>query len=169
MNALVVIDVQTALFQKNTPVYREETLLANINALADAFHGRSLPVFFIHHANTSWLRADTPGWQLHSSLHMLPGDALLGKKVGNAFQEQAVVSALRARDVDSVVVAGLVTHGCVRASCEGALRTGYAVTLAADAHSSFNADAAELIAQWNEKLASLGVAVHGTAQIIAGL
>jgi nicotinamidase-related amidase len=35
-----------------------------------------------------------------------------------------------------VILTGLVTHGCVKATCEGALALGYAAVLAADGHSS---------------------------------
>jgi nicotinamidase-related amidase len=54
--------------------------------------------------------------------------------------------------VQTVLVTGLVTHGCVRATCLGGAGRGYNVILVADAHSSYNRDAARLIEEWNRNL-----------------
>lgn len=167
--ALLVIDVQAGLFAKGTPVYKASDLLENINALVDAFHRRSLPVFFIRHTNASSMAENSSEWQLHGALHVQDGDVRLNKKVSSSFKEKAVLAALKERDVKSVVVAGLVTHGCVKAACEEALALGYSVTLAADGHSSYNADAAELIEEWNGKLAGKGANVAAAVEIIMKL
>lgn len=164
--ALLVIDMQAGLFRKGTPVYRADELIANINSLIDAFHAATLPVVFIRHTNGTSLAEGTDDWQLHSGLHTADCDLLLNKKVSSAFKEKAVVLALKSLGIHGVVVTGLVTHGCVKAACEGAMEQGYAVTLAADGHSSFNADAEALIGFWNNKLGESGVDVTGTNAII---
>ena len=66
------------------------------------------------------------------------------------------------------MVTGLVTHGCVKATCLGALALGYAVTLAADGHSSYSKDAAPLIEEWNRKLGEAGATVATASQIAFG-
>jgi nicotinamidase-related amidase len=78
---------------------------------------------------------------------------LLDKTHGDAFQDTELDALLRAKSIDTVYVTGLVTEGCVRATCLGALKRGYHVVLVADAHSSFHRDAASRIRYWNEKLA----------------
>jgi nicotinamidase-related amidase len=166
--ALLVIDVQKGMFEKGTPVYASEPLLHNINLLIDAFHAHSLPVLFIRHTSGA-LAENSPGWQLHEALHASQDDVFLKKGVSDSFKERSVVSALEERSVKGIVVTGLVTHGCVKAACLGGLQRGYAVTLASDAHSSFNRDAAELIAEWNGKLAEAGAAVHTAKEIVDGL
>jgi len=67
-----------------------------------------------------------------------------------------------------VVVSGLVTHGCVRATCQGALALGYAVALVADGHSSYSKDAARLIEAWNCTLAEAGAVVLPAAEVAMG-
>ena len=67
-----------------------------------------------------------------------------------------------------VVVCGLVTQGCVKATTLGALELGYRVVLAGDAHSSYSKDAQKLIAQWNATLAQAGAEVHLAAEIEFG-
>jgi nicotinamidase-related amidase len=59
----------------------------------------------------------------------------------------------------TVVVTGLVTHGCVQAGCLDAHRLGYRVILPRDGHSNFNRQAAKLVDEWNAKLAEQGIAV----------
>jgi nicotinamidase-related amidase len=54
------------------------------------------------------------------------------------------------------VVTGLVTHGCVKATCMGAKDLGYEVILVKDGHSNFNKQAAKLIDEWNRKLGDGG-------------
>jgi nicotinamidase-related amidase len=167
--ALLVIDMQNGLFEKNTPVYKANELLAGVNMLSDAFHAHSLPVFLIRHTNDSFLKEGTPGWQLHDLLHIGQDDVLLTKSVSDSFQERCVVSALEDRSIKSVCICGLVTHGCVKAACLGGLKRGYKVTLASDAHSSFHKDAGVLIGDWNVKLADAGVTVLSVHDIIENL
>jgi nicotinamidase-related amidase len=166
--ALLVIDVQKALFGKGTPVHRADELLVNINSLIDAFRAHSLPVLFICHTNDS-MPENSPGWRPHEALHMADGDTQLKKTVSDSFKERSIVSALEEQDVETIVVTGLVTHGCVKAACLGGLQKGYTVTLAADAHSSFNKDAAELIDEWNKKIAEAGASVLPAAEIVQKL
>ena len=64
-----------------------------------------------------------------------------------------------------MIVTGLVTHGCVKATCEGALALGYAVVLAADGHSSYSKDAARHVEEWNRKLGEAGARVVPAAEI----
>lgn len=167
--ALLVIDMQEWFFSQSRPVHREMELIACINELAGAFHAKSLPVIFIRHMNESYLLENTQDWGLHPGLCLAESSLLLNKQARNTFAEQSVLSALAQHGVNKVVVAGLVTHGCVRAACEGALALGYAVTLAADGHSSFEADAADLIEEWNTKLAAAGAAVMPVREIITRL
>lgn len=167
--ALLVIDVQRELFRKKTPVYRSEELIGDINILIDAFHARSAPVLIVRHANDSWLKEGSEGWMPHEALHISDNDAHLTKYAGDAFQEPSIAATLKELNAQHIVVCGLVTHGCVRAACLGALKRGYAVTLAADAHSSFSEDAAELIEEWNRKLAWAGARVLPSAEIIKNL
>jgi nicotinamidase-related amidase len=87
------------------------------------------------------------------------------KEKGNAFENTKLKQLLAERGVGSVVICGMVTHGCVKNTCLGALAEGYQVTLAGDAHSSYSKDAAALIEKWNAALAEAGVRVVKSAAI----
>lgn len=163
--ALLVIDVQQELFEKSTPIYQADTLLGNICALIERAHDAGVPVFFIQHSSDKILLRGTDGWQLHPRLEPQAADRVVEKHHGNAFEKTELKAALDSLSVEKLVLAGLVTHGCVKATCQGALKLGYDVTLASDAHSSFSPKAAEMIAEWNEKLSQAGAALVETREI----
>ncbi len=158
--ALLVIDMQRGLFAKRTPIYQAEQLLANVNALAARAHESGVPVFYVQHTDKRDLAEGSDGWQLHPALEPQPEDGRIRKRHGSAFQETPLAQQLQAEGITRLVVTGLVTHGCVKATCLDAVRLGYHVTLAADGHSSFSPQAAQLIEEWNRKLAEAGVTVR---------
>ena len=163
--ALLVIDVQQGLFRKSTPIFRAEPLLDTIATLIDRAHAANLLVVYIQHASDKVLPFGSADWQFHPRLHPGEGDLIVHKQHGNAFEDTSLHRELAERDVGRVIVTGLVTHGCVRATCEGALALGYAVVLAADGHSSYSKDAARLVEEWNRKLSEAGARVMPAAQI----
>ena len=152
--ALLIIDVQQGLFKKSTPVYKAEELLQNIHTLVDRAHTAGVPVFYVQHSDQKTLVKGSLDWQLHSDLHPLAADKIIHKKHGNAFEDTDLSQELNSRNIDSLVVMGLVTHGCVRATCIGAKNLGYRVLLVKDGHSSYSKQAAQLIDEWNQKLSA---------------
>jgi nicotinamidase-related amidase len=163
--ALLVIDVQRGLFERPNPVHKAEELLQNINSLVDRAHAANVPVFYIQHSGEEILLKGSPGWQFHAGLHPLVMDSIVHKRHGNAFEETSLDEALKARNVTSLVLTGLVSHGCVKATCLGALDLGYKVILVKDAHSNLSKQAAKIIAGLNQKMSLKGVALQATSEI----
>ena len=166
--ALLVIDVQQGLFRKSTPIYRAEPLLNTLTTLIERAHAAGVPVIYIQHASDKVLPLGSADWQLHSRLQPGENDLIVHKQHGNAFDDTPLRAELTGRGIGRVIVTGLVTHGCVKATCLGALALGYAVTLAADGHSSYSKDAAQLIQEWNRKLGEAGASVAPANQIAFG-
>ncbi len=162
---LLVIDVQQGLFRKSTPIFRAEPLLNSIEMLIERAHAAGALVVYIQHASDKVLPFGSADWQLHPRLHPREGDLVVHKQHGNAFEDTSLHAELTARGIGRVIVTGLVTHGCVKATCEGALALNYAVVLAADGHSSYSKDAARLIEEWNCKLGEAGAQVMPAAEI----
>lgn len=163
--ALLVIDVQQGLFEKSTPIYKVDELLQNINSLVERAHRSNVPIFYVQHSDPKNLMKGTPGWQLHSRLQPCAADCIINKQHGNAFEETDLEEVLQSKNVTSLVITGLVTHGCVKATCTGALQLGYRVILAEDGHSSFSKQAAKLIEEWNQKLSVNGAELRATSEI----
>jgi nicotinamidase-related amidase len=163
--ALLVIDVQQGLFRKSTPIYRAEPLLNTIGTLIERAHAAGALVIYIQHASDKVLPFGSQDWQLHPQLHPGENDLIVHKQHGNAFEDTPLQAELAGRGVGRVIVTGLVTHGCVKATCLGALALGYVVVLAEDGHSSYSKDAAQLIEEWNRRLGEAGAVVIPAAQV----
>lgn len=163
--ALLVIDVQTGLFHKATPIYNAEQLLRNIDELTVLARRAGMPVCFVQHSNKQLIQG-TAAWQLHPQLHPVVTDLIIHKRHPNAFDATALDEILQVKKVKRVVVTGLVTHGCVQATCIAAKQLGYQVTLVKDAHSNYNKNAAELIDQWHQILCDDGVELKTTKEIV---
>jgi nicotinamidase-related amidase len=164
--ALLVIDVQLGLFKKSTPIYKASELLENINLLVDQAHEGGVPVVFIQHSDTRVLIKGSREWQLHPELQIINVDTIVHKKHGNAFENTNLDELLKNKKISRVVVTGLVTHGCVKATCLGASQLGYKVILVKDGHSSYSKDAARLIEEWNERLSEKGCEITAASQIL---
>ena len=163
--ALIVIDVQQGLFERSTPIYQADTVLANINSLIDDALRAGVPVIFIQHANDKTLVKGTDAWQLHSEIQPLDGEEIIHKLHGNAFIETGLQSELEKLGVGQLYITGLVTHGCVKATSLGALDLGYQVMLVSDGHSNFSKDAPKLIKKWNQAINQKGAVLVETTDI----
>jgi nicotinamidase-related amidase len=163
--ALLVIDVQVGLFEKSTPIYRADQLLDNINMLVDSARQAGCPVFFIQHQNKGFLAEGSPGWQLHPRLQPQAGDQIIHKQHGSAFQDTGLDHLLQTQGVDTVLITGLVTNGCVRATSQAALQHGYRVILVSDAHSNYHKKPAQIIDEWHEKLSQAGVELQAAGEV----
>jgi nicotinamidase-related amidase len=163
--ALLVIDLQQGLFKKSIPIYNADLLLEHITSLIDRAHRSGAPVFYVQHANTGFLAEGTEGWQFHPDLHPTPNDTIIHKRHGSAFQETPLGTELAARNIHHLIITGLVTHGCVKATCLDALKQGYHVTLVRDGHSNYHAQAGPIIEEWNQKLAEAGADLKAAQEI----
>ncbi len=163
--ALLVIDVQWGLFQHSTPIYQADQLLNNIQALVDCSHQKGVAVFYIQHAGQSTLVEGSQDWKLHPRICPIEGDHLIHKRHGSAFQETPLKDEFQSRNITNLVISGLVTHGCVKATCLDAKRQGYNVILVKDAHSNFSKQAKTLIDEWNRKLEKEGIILEPTTAI----
>jgi nicotinamidase-related amidase len=162
--ALLVIDVQNGLFRKSTPIYQAERLLENINTLIRRAGRAGAPVFYVQHVDKRLVEG-TDDWELHPDIERLETGVAMHKRHGNAFQDTNLEEELEARGIKRLVITGLVTHGCVKATCIGAKSQGYQVVLVKDGHSSFSKKADGLIAEWNKKLSEGTVELRATEEI----
>jgi maleamate amidohydrolase len=148
-SALLVIDLIAAFTQPSMPLGAELSAeVEHSNRLIDAFHEAGLPVVFtttayndlseagvwaLKQAGLSSLMADGPGVVLDARLRRSRADALLVKKYASAFFGTDLVTRLISVRVDTVVIAGCTTSGCVRATAVDALQHGFRAIVAKEA------------------------------------
>lgn len=164
-SALLVIDVQRQLFEEATPVYHAEQLIRNINFLISKARNEGVPVIFVQHSSDTYMIYGSGGWQLHPQIQPVAGEPIIHKIVGNAFEATNLKAELEKRAVNAVVITGMVTHGCVKATCLGALKEGYQVVLVSDGHSNFSKDAPAIIEKWNRDFSKKGAVVVETKSV----
>lgn len=112
------------------------------NALLDAAHGRSVPVLFstvsyqdqsltdagiwaLKQKGTATLVASGDGPELDARLHVGDHDSLLAKKYASCFFGTDLVPRLVSQRVDTLIITGCTTSGCVRATAVDACQNGF--------------------------------------------
>lgn len=99
------------------------------------FREHEQPIVHVRQFGTegSFLRAGTPGVDIHPLAAPLAGEPVVEKLYANAFRETELKQVLRTRGPRRLVVAGMMTSMCVDATVRAALDLGYEVSLATDA------------------------------------
>jgi nicotinamidase-related amidase len=163
--ALLIIDVQRALFSRPTPIYKADNLIHNINSLIEIWQHSSVLVVYIQHSNNKMLIKNSTGWQFHPDLSVNETDIVIPKVHGNAFKETNLNDVLDSSGIENIVITGLVTQGCVRATCIGGNELGFRVILVEDGHSNYRKDAHEIIERCNLELGKENVELFSTDEI----
>lgn len=132
--ALLVIDVQRGLFDPEP--FEAGPVIERINALVARARAAGVPVVWVQHEEADGLEAGSPAWQLHPDLAAQDSDPRVRKREPDSFADTGLQSLLAGRGIERLVVSGYASDCCVDATTRGASSRGYAVTLAADAHTT---------------------------------
>jgi nicotinamidase-related amidase len=165
--ALLIIDVQEGLFSQKTGIYNEEVLTGNINKLLKFTRNTKNYPMFIRHNNKGFLKKSSPGWELYKKINFKKGDILIEKEHGNAFQKTVLKDELKKINIDKVIICGLVSHGCVKATCLGAVENEFKTVLVSDGHSSYSKQAEKIITEVNKEMSRI-IEVKSAEEIISG-
>jgi nicotinamidase-related amidase len=163
--ALLIIDVQRALFTRPTPVYEDRRMLEIINGLVELAHLYHVQVIYIQHSNQSILKEGTDGFKLHPGLKPSAEDFRVLKKQGNAFKGTTLQSILESRGLEHLIITGMVSQGCVRATSLGGVELGYEVFLVKGGHTNYNNDAPQVIEAVESELEKAGVYLVNTDEL----
>jgi len=147
--ALIVVDATVAFTDPASPLGCESgAALAAIQSLITAFRARELPIVFTvnayaHAAEAPIFRAKlpllellvagSPGAEIAPALMPQPQDLLLRKTVPSAFFDSPLRQLLSNAGVDTAVVCGFSTSGCVRATAVDALQCNLRLFVITDA------------------------------------
>ena len=167
--ALLVIDVQKALFDRLPRPYEADAVISRINVLAEKARAASVPVFFVQHEKPGTpVERDSEGWKLPDNLAARGDDLRIGKTSPDAFLQTALHETLQSRQIKHLVICGYASEFCVDTSTRRALGLGYNVTLVADAHTTHDkshASGEQIRRHHNATLPGLAIAFE--AQIAA--
>jgi len=141
--ALIVIDIIKAFTDPNRPLGAnlDAQVVATQQLLAVA-HDRQFPVIFstvrYDEADTRdagiWrlkqkgvvdLAADTDGHEIDERLEVRKSDSMLLKKYASCFFGTDLVPRLTCHGIDTLIITGCTTSGCVRATAVDSVQNGF--------------------------------------------
>ncbi|MDN4475386.1 isochorismatase family protein [Demequina sp. SYSU T00192] len=129
--AVLVIDMQRDVVAD--AVDRDGTV-ARIAALVARARASGVAVVWVQDTLDGAQGSD--GWGLVDALAPHPGEPVVAKEHGDAFEDTDLERALAALGAGRLVVCGAQTDACVRSTIHGAFARGYDVTLVEDGHTT---------------------------------
>lgn len=147
--ALLIVDIINGFTDPSCPLGSEATSVINANRqLMDVFHARKYPVFlttvvYDNEDQASVFRARLPAlnvltrgshWcDIDPRLPLSTSDVVVEKTHASAFHGTGLAGLLRRKGIDSLIVTGLTTSGCVRASAVDGLQHNFRVVIPEEA------------------------------------
>jgi maleamate amidohydrolase len=148
--AIVVVDFILGFTDRSSPLSGDlEQPLTETLRLLDEARKRSVPIFFTtveydeslkdaglfvkKVPSLKWLVRGTRWVELDPRLARRPGEILLRKKYASAFFGTDFASLLVAAAVDTLIITGCTTSGCIRATAIDALQYGLRAIVPAEA------------------------------------
>jgi len=151
--ATIIIDMQQDFFTKEKLAANKKNLIKNINSLASLSRQKHIPVIWVKQILKSDL-SDSPlgnkdfgekiviegslGAELLSGLDVRPQDKIVIKKRYSAFFNTNLEDLISKMHIDTLIVAGINTHACVRMTVIDAYQRDLRVIVAEDCVDSWD-------------------------------
>ena len=157
---LMIIDVQTGLFQGPPAPHDAEGVLARINNLSMRARAAGVPVLFVQHDGSpgEGLEPGSPGWQLHPLLIQEKSDLFIRKIACDSFYRSTLAETLKMLGANQILATGYATEFCVDTTVRRAASEGFDVIVVSDAHTTKDRPALaakDIIAHHNWTLSNL--------------
>lgn len=141
--ALLNIDVVTAYLDPDAPLYHPAFAIAltSIERLTEAARNAGMPVLFTNVAyqaggvdgghffrkvpSLKAFETGSPYGAFPASLRPRPGETVITKQYASAFFGTSLATTLHTQGIDTLLLTGFSTSGCVRASTLDALQHGF--------------------------------------------
>jgi nicotinamidase-related amidase len=132
---VVVIDAQHEYVDGALPLPGIAPALDQIGRLLERVRAAELPVIHvIHHGSARGLFAPgSPGAEIAPPAAPAPGEAVLSKRLPNAFASTDLADRVAALKRPGVILVGFMTHMCVEATARSAIDQGLKATVIASA------------------------------------
>jgi maleamate amidohydrolase len=148
--ALILVDFVDAYFNKDSPLYAGvEDALSSALRIRDAARTAGIPVIYtnvvyqkggadggVFYRKVPALEAFVAGNPLGrwpTGLEPAAGELVISKQYPSAFFDTSLAESLKAKDIDTLIITGVTTSGCIRATCVDAMSYGFIPIVVADA------------------------------------
>src|SRR3954451_24730737 len=94
--ALLIIDVQTSMFDPEELPHAADAVLANVRTLLDRARDSGTDVIYVrhHHARYEPMMPGNPGFEVHASIAPRAGELVIDKRACDAFHGTPLESTL---------------------------------------------------------------------------
>ncbi len=180
--ALLIIDMQNDFFKKVRLVEHKENLIKKINELAGFARQHSVPVIWIRQVLKADLSdaplgikkqgkriviEDTKGSQFLDGLDMQSTDIEVIKKRYSGFFQTNLSTVLQNHGVDTLIIAGINTHACVRMTAIDGYQNDYEVIIAEDCVDSYDQRHHDITMKYFQPTIAQVVSNEGIGAILA--
>jgi nicotinamidase-related amidase len=142
--ALLLVDVQNNVFGSDVPLEdavidsrmtigaRAHSALPHLRRLLDAARRAEIPVLYTMLIPKGESASDK-AFRVYPDLEPAPGDAIVKKRHASAFFETDLRERLDAAAIDTLIIVGSTTSGCVRATAVDAHQIGWSAVVPVEA------------------------------------
>lgn len=144
-SALLVIDFQNEYFSGRMPIPSGMQALNNAKRLIAFADRANMLVFHIQHvtpAGTPIFAEDSDTVKFHNDIQPASHHTVLKKSSVSVFPTTDIDARLKAANIKTLIIVGLMTHACVAGAARDAVPCGYEVIVADDACATRDLDAA---------------------------
>ena len=140
--ALILIDFVEAYFDENSPLYAGvESALASALRVRDAARAAGIPVIY---TNVVYQAGGVDGGMFYRKVPALKvfergsplggwpdglvpdaGEIVISKQYASAFFGTSLAATLSANGIDTLIITGVTTSGCIRATCIDTVSSGF--------------------------------------------
>ncbi|MFB6456831.1 cysteine hydrolase family protein [Chitinophaga sp. Hz27] len=136
--ALLIIDVQNDYFDGGAHTLVNPMPAAEqASRVLAAARSRQMPVVHIQHIaineGADFFLPDTNGAAIHPLVRPAASEAVIIKHYPNSFRETQLLEYLRANEVSTLVICGMMTDVCVDATVRAAMDAGFTTTVIGNA------------------------------------
>lgn len=169
-SALLILDMQSYFLDPGSHAYipSAEAIVPGLTNLINSYYKKNLPVIFTQHLNTPqdagsmgrwWkdlIRVDDPSSAIIPAFDF-SNRLVLRKSQYDAFYETDLESLLNKRDINQVIISGVMTHLCCETTARSAFMRGLEVFFLIDGTATYNKE---------HQLATLVNLGHGFANLV---
>ena len=135
MNTLLVIDMQNAWLNGDTPRLDKDGVIARINHAAQRMRAQEGKVIFVQHCDAESVD-HTDAWQIDAGLVVANDDGKVNKTACDSFADTSLLQQLQACGTTTLFICGLATEFCLDTTVRAAPPHGFNVVVLSDAHTT---------------------------------
>ncbi|MDW5418842.1 isochorismatase family protein [Iodobacter sp. CM08] len=134
-DALLIVDLQTALFAQAPYPHDLNGVITRINELAKRARSAGVQVIFVQHEGQG-LENGSAGWQIDSRVKVEAGDLNIHKNTSAPYASTPLQAILNQHGVKQLAIAGYSSEFCIDSTVRWSASLGFEVVLVSDGHCS---------------------------------